>query len=84
MARASSAGTSSSTTAKAPASWTARASAMSLRADSFERPCTRKPPSWLTACGVRPMWPMTGMPAVTMASMVRAERTPPSTLTACA
>ena len=27
---------------------------------------------------------MTGMPAVTMASMVRAERTPPSTLTACA
>ena len=32
----------------------------------------------------QPMWPMTGMPARTSASMIRAVRTPPSTLTAWA
>ena len=36
------------------------------------------------ACGVRPMWPITGIPARTSVSMIRAVRTPPSTLTAWA
>ena len=40
-------------------------------------------PIALIACGVSPMWPMTGIPAFTIASIVRALRTPPSTLTAC-
>ncbi len=30
-------------------------------------PCRRKPPRLETLCGVRPRWPMTGMPAATMA-----------------
>ena len=34
------------------------------------------------ACGVQPMWPITGMPAFTSVSMIRPLRTPPSTLTA--
>ncbi len=36
------------------------------------------------ACGVRPMWPMTGIPARANASITRAERMPPSTFTAWA
>ena len=40
-------------------------------------------PIALIACGVSPMWPITGIPALTIASMMRALRTPPSTLTAC-
>ena len=50
---ASSAGTISITTAKAPASWTAIASWMVCSAAS-PRPCTRKPPRPLTLCGVKP------------------------------
>ena len=84
IARASCSGTSSSTIAKAPASCTASASASSDRAWSRVLPSTRTLPAWFAACGVQPMWPMTGMPARTIASMVRALRTPPSTLTACA
>ncbi len=69
---------------KAPASWTASASAMSARAWSRVLPWTRILPTALIVCGVSPMWPMTGMPARTSASMTRAVRTPPSTLTAWA
>ena len=83
IAAASWPGTSSSTTAKAPASWTASASASSCRACSRLLPWTRTLPIALMACGVSPMWPMTGIPAFTIASIVRALRTPPSTLTAC-
>ena len=62
IAAASWPGTSSSTTAKAPASWTASASASSWRACSRLLPWTRTRPIVLIACGVSPMWPMTGMP----------------------
>ena len=84
IAAASCSGTSSSTTANAPASWTASASASSDAACVAVLPWTRTLPIALIACGVRPMWPMTGMPALTRASIVRALRTPPSTLTAWA
>ena len=83
IAAASCPGTSSSTTANAPASWTASASASSCRACSRVLPWTLTLPIALIACGVSPMWPMTGIPAFTIASMMRALRTPPSTLTAC-
>ncbi len=83
IASASWPGTSSSTTANAPASWTASASASSARAWSLFLPWTRTRPIALIACGVSPMWPMTGMPALTIDSITRAVRTPPSTLTAC-
>ena len=84
IAAASCSGTSSRTIAKAPASWTARASARSVRAASRVLPWTRTLPTVLIDWGVSPMWPMTGMPARTSASMIRAVRTPPSTLTAWA
>ena len=57
---------------------------MSARAWSRVLPWTRILPAVLIDCGVRPMWPMTGMPARTSVSMTRAVRTPPSTLTAWA
>ena len=81
---ASCSGISSRTMLKAPASWTARASAMSVRAPSRVLPWTRTLPTVLIDWGVSPMWPMTGIPARTSASMTRAVRTPPSTLTAWA
>ena len=77
-------GTSSSTTANAPASWTARASARSARAWSLDLPWIRTRPRVLIAWGVRPMWPITGIPARTSASIVRVLRTPPSIFTAWA
>jgi len=70
--------------AKAPASWTAWASASSARAWPLSLPRTRTLPAALAAWGVQPMWPTTGMPAFTTASIVRALRTPPSSLTAWA
>ena len=85
IAAASCSGTSSRTIEKAPASWTARASERSARAcvaglaldlDLATHAVLR--------LRVQPMWPMTGMPALTSASMIRAVRTPPSTLTAWA
>ncbi len=78
------AGTASSTTAKAPASSTALASAKILLADSRSFPWTRKPPRAEAVCGVSPIWPITGIPARTMASMVPANSTPPSSFTASA
>ena len=47
-------------------------------------PCTRKPPNWLTDCGVRPMWPMTGTPDPTTCRMTSSCPSTPSSLTACA
>ena len=84
IAVASCSGTSSRTIEKAPASWTASASWRSARACSRLLPRTRTLPAAFAACGVQPMWPIVGMPALTSASIVRAERTPPSTLTAWA
>ena len=77
---ASSAGTHSTTMAKAPAASTARASS---RMRSASR-CTLKPPSRRTDCGVRPMCPITGMSADATAATAAALRTPPSNLTAWA
>ncbi|CNW26609.1 Uncharacterised protein [Mycobacterium tuberculosis] len=80
---ANSAGTISITTANAPASATAIASAMVCSAAS-PRPCTRKPPKVLTLCGVKPMCAITGMPAAVRQAICSATRSPPSSLTACA
>ena len=85
IAAASCSGTSSRTIENAPASWTASASASS--GAPARGPCPGPGPCRpcrAAACGVQPMWPMTGMPALTSASMIRALRTPPSTLTAWA
>ena len=82
IAAASCSGTSSSTIENAPASWTASASARSCRAWSRFLPWTRTLPQRVDRLGRQPMWPMTGIPAFTSASIIRALRTPPSSLTA--
>ena len=78
---ASAAGTVSSTTAYAPASSSARASAITRTAWRGVLPCTLWPPKALTDCGVSPTWPITGMPASTSLCTVLATRTPPSSFT---
>ena len=54
---------------KQPASTIAQASSMSSFARSAVLPCAKKPPSCGMRIGVMPMWPCTGMPALTIASM---------------
>ena len=66
MRRARSAGIASSTIAYAPACSSALASCRTRAAASSLLPCTRKPPNAWIDCGVRPTWPITGMPAPTM------------------
>ena len=80
---ASGAGTISITTAKHPAFSSAMASSTSRSAES-PRPCTRYPPRTCSLCGVKPMWPITGMPARTRSSISGTMSLPPSSLTACA
>ena len=77
-------GTASSTSAKQPAASSAIASSTSCRAFSAVRPCALKPPSIVADCGVRPMWPMTGMPAPTSARTRESVGPAPSSLTASA
>ena len=81
--RAASAETISSTTAKHPASCTARASRRSCAAAS-PRPWIRKPPRACSDCGVKPMCPITGMPARTTAATCPARASPASSFTAWA
>ncbi len=71
---ATGAGTASSTSAKTPAASSASASSKSRRAFSAVRPCALKPPSIVADCGVRPMWPITGIPAPTSAWHARERR----------
>ena len=59
--------TASSTSAKQPASSRAIASRNSRRAVSAWRPWALWPPIAVAVCGVRPRWPITGMPAATSA-----------------
>ena len=48
------------------------------------RPCALKPPSMVALCGVRPMWPITGMPA-SVSAWTRESIVPaPSSFTASA
>eukprot|EP00968_Pinguiococcus_pyrenoidosus_P028839 scaffold8138_cov277-Pinguiococcus_pyrenoidosus.AAC.4 len=82
MALATGAGTHSSTMAKAPASCMRRASSSSSRAFFAVRPCARKPPMTLMACGVRPTCAMTAMPPSTIFLKVSARLFPPSIFTA--
>ena len=60
------AGTASRTTAKQPAASSACASATSALRGGGRLPCVLKPPSIVADCGVRPTWPITGMPASTI------------------
>lgn len=76
------AGTASKTKLKQPASWSARASVRSFEALAAVLPCTRKPPRECERCGVRPMWPRTGMPIEVILDIVGANSMPPSSLTA--
>ena len=77
-------GTASRTSEKHPAASSARASARSASAFSAVRPCALKPPSIVADCGVSPMWPMTGMPAPTIARTRDSVAPAPSSLTASA
>ena len=80
---ATSPGTISITTANAPASWTAWASA-STRSAASPRPCTRYPPRACSLCGVKPMWAITGMPPWLSREIWGVISTPPSIFTQCA
>ena len=80
--RASGSATASITTEKAPASEIARASFSIGSQLPSSRPWARNEPSVLIDCGVRPIWPITGMPRSTRNATVSAIRSPPSSLTA--
>ena len=73
---ARSSGMPSSTMANAPAASTASASSIRRSrwpgAEPRRRPCTLWPPMRCTDCGVRPMWPITGMSTDAMRSIVSA------------
>src|ERR671931_439134 len=60
-------GMASNTIAKQPAPWRASASRAMRSAACAVRPCARYPPRAVEVCGVRPTWPITGMPASTIA-----------------
>ena len=77
-------GTASSTSAKQPAASSASASRTSCAAFAAVRPCALKPPSAVADCGVRPMWPITGTPAPTIACTRESIVPAPSILTASA
>lgn len=81
MALATTLGTHSTTMANTPAASRALASSISFRADSGVPPCTLKPPKEVAVCGVIPMWPITLMPASTIARIVGAMFAPPSSFT---
>lgn len=80
---ATSAGMASSTKAKQPAAWRESASSRTWRAPRVVLPWTRNPPRAFCRWGVRPMWPITGMPARVIRLMVGAISLPPSSLTLC-
>ncbi len=77
-------GTASRTIEKQPAAWSASASRTSCAAFDAVRPCALKPPSAVADCGVRPMWPITGTPAPTMACTRESIVPAPSSFTASA
>ena len=82
ITRATASGTHSSTIAKQPASASAHASSASALAASSSLPCTLKPPSAWIDCGVRPMWPITGISASRIACTASSRLRPPSSFTA--
>ena len=76
------AGIASKTTAKQPTDCRASVSSASLAAASAVRPWALKPPSADAVCGVRPTWPITGMPELMIARARSTETPPRSSLTA--
>ena len=68
----------------APASWSARASSRSSWASCLRFPCSLYPPSLRYLWGVRPICPITGIPALTIAFTRSAYSVPPSSFTASA
>ena len=75
-------GIASKTIAKQPASCSARASAAIRAAARALRPWAFQPPSAVEVWGVRPTWPITGMPAPTIArARLAGASPPPSSLT---
>ena len=78
------AGTHSKTIANAPAFSMAMADSINSFAASSSFPCTLNPPKALTDCGVRPICPITGIDAFTIASILSHTSKPPSNFTACA
>ena len=75
-------GIASKTIAKQPTDCRASASSASLAAASAVRPWALKPPRAVAVCGVRPTWPITGMPERTIARARSTEGPPRSSLTA--
>lgn len=82
-AAATTEGTHSRTIANAPACCNSRASSKISRALTAVRPCALNPPNTPIRWGVRPTWPITGMPESTnfLTILTRTEF-PPSILTA--
>ncbi len=76
------AGTASKTIAKQPAACSASASSAICAAWPAVLPWALKPPSAVAVCGVRPTWPITGIPARTIARARSTEEPPRSSLTA--
>ena len=77
------AGIASNTSAKQPASCSASACAPICAAAAAVRPWAFQPPSAVAVWGVRPTWPITGMPAPTIArARLTEDGPPPSSLTA--
>jgi hypothetical protein len=81
---ATGAGIASSTIEKQPAASSARASSIRRRACSAVRPWALKPPSAVADWGVSPIWPITGIPAPTIAATRASVGPAPSTFTASA
>jgi hypothetical protein len=84
MRAATGAGTASRTSEKQPAVSRAAASSTSRRAFAAVLPWARKPPSMVADCGVRPRWPITGIPAPVIAATRETLGPAPSSLTASA
>ena len=84
IARRPAAGTASSTIAKQPAASSASASSTSCCARSARAALRLEAAEHVAVCGVRPTWPITGMPASTIARARETDVPPPSSLTASA
>ena len=84
MRAATGAGTASRTREKQPGGLERARVVEQAAAFSAERPWALKPPSIVADCGVSPMWPMTGIPAATIARTRESITPAPSSFTASA
>jgi hypothetical protein len=65
-----------------PASSSALASSINFNPEIFVFPCILYPSHKLVVCGFKPIWPITGIPVLTIALIVSIISIPPSSFTA--